>query len=144
MTDFQRAKLYFSRAMRLKCPECGVSPLFVPLKKTRSVDDLLMTLDGCPRCGYAYTRENGYWLIATWVINYGIVGGLGLLLAIWVNWMWAPPLWKIWVFIVAPLPVFSLAIARHCKAIFLAIDHYCDPHKPLPPATPPTSPHHST
>ncbi len=134
MTDFQRAKLYFYRAMRLRCPECGVSPLFVPLKKTRSIDDLIMTLDGCPRCGYAYTRENGYWLIATWVINYTIVGGLGLATALWIDAHWPLPMWKICAIIITPMPFLSLAIARHSKSLFLAIDHYFDPHVKIPPS----------
>jgi uncharacterized protein (DUF983 family) len=130
MTDHQRLKLFLRRAMHLRCPECGVSPLFVPLKRTRSFDDLIMTLDGCPRCGYAYTRENGYWLIATWVINYTIVAGLGLVLGLLIDWWWHPPLWKMFLWIFIPLPLLSLALARHAKAVFLAIDHYCDPHRP--------------
>jgi uncharacterized protein (DUF983 family) len=115
--------------MRLRCPECGISPLFVPLKRTRNVNDLIHPLDGCPRCGYAYTRENGYWLLATWVINYTLVAGLGLTAGILIDSWYHWPLWKTGLIVFTPMPVLSLALARHAKSVFLAIDHYCDPHK---------------
>src|ERR671915_519718 len=74
----RRAARYFLRAARLRCPECGVSPVFVPLRRTRSLRDWFTPLDGCPRCGYAYERESGYFLLATWGIHYFTVTGLGL------------------------------------------------------------------
>ena len=48
-----KAWTFIGRALRLRCPECGVSPLFVPLRRVRSLDDWFRPLDGCPRCGYA-------------------------------------------------------------------------------------------
>jgi uncharacterized protein (DUF983 family) len=130
MTDFQRAKLFLTRAMKLRCPECGVSPLFVPIKNIRSMDDWLFTLEGCPICGYPYTRENGYWLISTWVINYTIVGGLGLAVGIWADSHFAWAFWKTCLLVAISMPLVSLLINRHCKALFLAIDHWFDPHVP--------------
>ena len=115
--------------MRLRCPECGVSPVFVPLKRTRNFTDLIHPLDGCPRCGYAYTRENGYWLLATWVINYTLVAGVGLTAGILIDSWYHWPLWKTGLVVFGPMPLLSLALARHAKSVFLAIDHYCDPHK---------------
>ena len=70
------------RAGRLRCPECGISPIFIPVARTRTVWDWFTPLDGCPRCGYAYERESGYFLLATWGFNYGVVAGLGLGLAL--------------------------------------------------------------
>src|SRR5690349_1329720 len=55
---------FLFRAIRLRCPECGVSPMFVPVARTRSLRDWFTPLDGCPRCGYAYDREDGYFLLA--------------------------------------------------------------------------------
>src|SRR4030095_3491055 len=61
-----KAWTFIGRPLRLRCPECGISPVFVPLSRVRSLDDWFRPLDGCPRCGYAYEREQGYWLIAIW------------------------------------------------------------------------------
>src|ERR1700729_788848 len=82
-----RARIYIGRALRLRCPECGISPLFVPAKKVRSIFDWLTPHDGCPRCGYAYQREQGYFLLAIWGVNYGVVGGLGLTIALLFEWL---------------------------------------------------------
>lgn len=118
---------YFLRAMRLRCPVCGGSRIFLPLKRTRSIDDWLRPLDGCPRCGVAYEREQGYFLLAIWGMNYGLVAGLGLMLALLVDWLWHPPMWVHIVFIFAPMPLLSLLVARHAKALWIALDRYVDP-----------------
>jgi uncharacterized protein (DUF983 family) len=120
--------VFIGRALRLRCPECGVSPVFVPLGRVRGIDDWLRPLDGCPRCGYAYEREPGYWLLAIWGVNYGLVAGLGCAAALVVQSVWDPPIWKIITFLLVPMPVLSLAFARHAKALYLAMDHYFDPH----------------
>jgi uncharacterized protein (DUF983 family) len=132
MGDAARLLLFLRRAMHLRCPECGISPIFVPLRQMRRPDDFLHPLDGCPRCGYAYTRENGYWLLATWVINYTLVAGVGLTAGILIDSYLAWPLWKTCVVVFTPMPLLSLALARHAKSVFLAVDHYCDPHLPSP------------
>ena len=123
-----RAWTFIGRALRLRCPECGVSPVFVPLRRVRSLDDWLRPLDGCPRCGYAYEREQGYWLLAIWAVNYGVVGGLGLIVALTMQIAWDAPIWTIILVLAIPLPILSLLFARHAKALYLAMDHYFDPH----------------
>ncbi len=118
--------------MSLRCPECGVSPIFMPWRRTRSVDDWFRPLDGCPRCGYAYEREQGYFLLATWVVNYGVVTVMAIAIGFFILDRWHPGLWSpIWLGFL-PMPLISVLIARHAKAIFLAVDHYCDPHKKPP------------
>src|SRR3954470_9957856 len=76
--DPPRLRTYLVRALRLRCPECGRHPIFVPARRVRSLYDWFFPLDGCPECGYAYEREDGYFLLATWVVNYGLVAGGGL------------------------------------------------------------------
>jgi uncharacterized protein (DUF983 family) len=116
------------RALILRCPECGVSPIFLPLKKVRSLYDYFTPLDGCPRCGYAYEREQGYFLLAVWGVNYGIVAGLGAAVGLFIQSKYNPGLWSpMWLWLL-PMPVLSFALARHAKALFLAMDHYFDPH----------------
>src|SRR5687768_18525168 len=73
-----RAWTFIGRALRLRCPECGHHPIFVPARRVRSLFDWFAPLDGCPECGYAYEREEGYFLLATWAVNYGLVAGGGL------------------------------------------------------------------
>ena len=70
---------FIRRALMLRCPECGVSPIFRPVREVRSLYDWFTPLDGCPRCGYAYEREQGYFLLSIWGLNYGLIAGLGLI-----------------------------------------------------------------
>src|SRR5829696_5389417 len=110
---------YIRRALQLRCPECGVSPVFVPAREVRSLYDWFRPLDGCPRCGYAYEREQGYWLIAIWAINYGIVGVLGVSIALAALEWWHFPIWKAILIVAIPMPVLSFFLARHAKALYL-------------------------
>jgi uncharacterized protein (DUF983 family) len=122
-----RAWTYIGRALRLRCPECGVSPVFTPWRRVRSLYDWLTPLDGCARCGFAYIREAGYFMLAIGGVNYGLIAGLGLLISLMFEWLHPLPLWKYMVFILAPMPLLSLLMARHAKALYMAIDHYLDP-----------------
>jgi uncharacterized protein (DUF983 family) len=120
---------YLARAMRLKCPECGANPMFRPLRQVRSLYDWFTPLDGCPRCGYAYDREIGYFLVATWVINYTVVAGLAVVISFTIDALYDWPMWKQVLIVFAPMPLLSFAIARHAKAAWIAMDHYFDPHR---------------
>ncbi|HEY8666740.1 MAG TPA: hypothetical protein VIL86_08755 [Tepidisphaeraceae bacterium] len=116
------------RALPLRCPECGISPLFVPVRKVRSIWDWFTPLDGCPRCGYAYERETGYFLMAIGGVNYGIMAGLGLAIAMILDAVIGLSIRQAIIFVFVPMPIFSFLIARHAKALYLAMDHYFDPH----------------
>src|SRR3954464_4664653 len=89
----RRAWVYIRRGLELRCPECGISPVFVPLRKVRSLFDWFTPLDGCPRCGYAYEREQGYFLLSVWGLNYGVVAGLGLIGGLFILNRYHPGLW---------------------------------------------------
>ena len=105
-----------------------MSPVFVPLPKVRSAFDWFTPLDGCPRCGYAYEREQGYFLLAVWGVNYGLVATSGLIVGLIIQHRYNPGLWSpLWLWL-AFMPVMSFVLARHAKALFLAMDHYFDPH----------------
>ena len=85
-----KAWLYFKRSLLCRCPTCGEKPIFSPVKETRSLHDWFAPLDGCPKCGYAYEREPGYFLLAIWGVNYGVIG-LGsmsayFILRVWTDW----------------------------------------------------------
>ena len=102
--------------------------MFVPVARTRSLRDWFTPLDGCPRCGYAYDREDGYFLLATWGVHYFTIAGFGLVLGLVLLSCTSLGLgWSI-VLTAAPTVVLGFLFARHAKAIYLAIDHFCDPH----------------
>ncbi|MFV0416265.1 MAG: hypothetical protein ACK5NG_07845, partial [Chthoniobacterales bacterium] len=84
--NFKTVILYLRRALFWKCPTCGVSPIFLPLLKTRGINDWTTPLDGCPRCGYAYEREPGYFLLSIWALSYGFGSLLGLILYLFLEW----------------------------------------------------------
>jgi uncharacterized protein (DUF983 family) len=119
---------YLARALRLRCPECGRHPIFIPARKVRSLFDWFSPLDGCPHCGYAYEREEGYFMIAIWVVNYGLVAAIGLTAGMLLQAYSRLSLWSIMALLLVTMPLTSLLLARHAKAFFLAIDHYFDPH----------------
>ena len=127
---------YTRRAIHLKCPECGISPIFVPAKKVRSLWDWLTPLDGCPRCGYAYERENGYFLIAIWSVNYTVVAGLGLASILLIDHFFSFPTWALFCIVGIPMVILAMLFARHAKAIYIAMDHWFDPHQKNPDEEP--------
>lgn len=137
---------YFVRALRLRCPLCGTKPLFIPWYKVRSLHDWYTPLDGCPRCGYPYEREPGYFLMSIWAINYGISSLLGLALYGLLELFFELPVWTLITSVLVPILAFNIFFARHSKAFFLAGDLFFDPHEkeggdddgnkpPTPPST---------
>src|SRR5215208_2164335 len=112
----------------LRCPECGVSRVFVPASKTRSWRDWVTPLDGCPRCGYAYQREGGYFLIATWGVHYFTVTGLCLVAALLVDHFFPVSFTALAVSVSVLTLVFGAWFARYAKSLYLAVDHFFDPH----------------
>ena len=120
---------HFYRALRLRCPACGVSPIFISWKQVRSLRDWFAPLDGCPRCGYPYEREPGYYLMSIWAINYGVGSALGLVIYGFLEWKLNLPIWQLLTAVLVPVFLFSLLFARHSKALFLALDLFFDPHE---------------
>jgi uncharacterized protein (DUF983 family) len=117
----------FWRATFWRCPHCGQRPIFLSVFKTRSLYDWFTPLDGCPRCGYAYEREPGYFLMAIWAINYGMIAimgaGLYFIFDFFTDWSLRQIL-----FCVLPLAAFAaVLLIRHSKAWFMAFDQWCDP-----------------
>jgi uncharacterized protein (DUF983 family) len=124
---FLLALTYLYRAMLLRCPLCGQYPLFTSLRRTYSIYDWLTPLDGCPRCGYAYDREDGYWLVPVWIINFGFSGALGLIAAYVARPWLSLGILQLAFFGAAITALATFLLARHAKALFIAIDRYFDP-----------------
>ena len=122
---------YLWRAARLQCPVCGTKPIFVPLRRVRNFHDWFTPLDGCPRCGYPYEREPGYFLLAIFGFNFGFAVFLGMAsfiaLALFDDVV-RMPWWQLMALTGLPIPIVNVLIARHAKALFIALDHFVDPH----------------
>jgi uncharacterized protein (DUF983 family) len=131
--SLRKAAAFLFRAARLRCPTCGESRLFLPLSDVRSLSGWMSPLPGCARCRYEYERESGYFLLATWAFGYGATTVLGLLLWLGSSMFLRLTLAQTLLLVLLPLPVFSILFVRHAKALWLAFDHFWDPHvKPKP------------
>lgn len=131
-TGWKKALRYLGHALLLRCPVCGKSPLFPSLRSTRTLRDWFTPLDGCPRCGYPYEREPGYFLVSVWIINYGAGSVLGIVIYVIRELFYHPPIGQLILSVIIPVFFFNLLFARHSKALFIALDHYYDPHEKDP------------
>jgi uncharacterized protein (DUF983 family) len=118
--------VFLRRALRLRCPECGITRLFKPLRQTRSLHDWFTPLVGCPLCNYDYEREQGYFLMAIWGVQYFFVAGFGLGLGL-VLMNFIHNIWIIFSITVMPTIALGFFFIRHAKSFYLAIDHFLDP-----------------
>lgn len=103
--------------------------MFVPWYRVRSLRDWFTPLDGCPRCGYPFEREPGYFLISIWALNYGVASFIGLALYGLLEWLFDLPVMTLIAAVIVPTFLFSLFFARHSKSLFLAADLFFDPHE---------------
>ena len=129
-STIHKAWLYFQRGARLRCPVCGISPLFRPPQRAESLTDWFEMLPGCPRCRYAYEREEGYYLFPLWMISFGLVSICGLADLLTLDYLF--DLSTAWLLILTVFPILGLTLltVRHIKAFFLALDHLIHPISP--------------
>ena len=101
--------------------------MFLPLHRIESITDWVDTLSGCPRCDYYYHREPGYFLLALWIINFGIVAVIGVIevLVLGIIFELSTPL-LIFITLVTMWGA-GLLTVRHTKSLFLAFDHFVHP-----------------
>jgi hypothetical protein len=123
----KKAWLYLQRSARLRCPVCGISPLFLPAHKVEGLEDWFTTLPGCPRCGFAYEREPGYFLLPIGLVNFGVVIGCGMSFMFSLDSLFELSTAQLIFFTLVPTWLISILCIRHTKAFFLAIDHFIDP-----------------
>jgi uncharacterized protein (DUF983 family) len=126
--SWSRLLWMLGNAFRLKCPTCGQTCIFLPWSKVRNIRDWFMPLDGCPRCGYPFDREPGYFLLSIFAINYGIASIIGVAIYLVLDFWVQLPIWLTLILTILPIPFFNIWFARHSKALFIAIDLFVDPH----------------
>ncbi|OLB37325.1 MAG: hypothetical protein AUG14_05165 [Candidatus Rokubacteria bacterium 13_1_20CM_2_68_19] len=112
-----RATAIAHRAVRLRCPRCGQTPLF---------RGWFSMARECALCGLVFERAQGYFVGAIY-INYAVssviaVGGFFVLWA----WFDLPNRWQfaIWV---PFLIVFPLWFFRYSRSFWLAIEYLVNP-----------------
>lgn len=105
-----------ARAVRIRCPYCGVGPLFSGLLRMNTT---------CDSCGVRLEREPGYFLGSTY-INYGVTAGLTTLAYVvlhfgvgWSNRLLMPGL-------MAFCLVFPLVFFRYARSLWLSLDCFFD------------------
>lgn len=128
LASIQKFWLYLRRATYLRCPVCGISPIFLSFKQVESIPDWFATLPGCPRCDYVYDREPGYFLLALWVINFGLVAVVGIGVLFLLDYLFTDlSVGQLLFFTLVPLWGLGILSARHTKAFFMALDHWVNP-----------------
>lgn len=101
------------RVVRLRCPACGIGPLF---------RGLFAMAPECGRCGYSYRREPGFYLGSIY-INYGVTAiGTILLYALMVMGLGASQERALAVSLVVAV-VFPVVFFRWARALLLALDN---------------------
>ncbi|HWA56298.1 MAG TPA: DUF983 domain-containing protein [Gemmatimonadales bacterium] len=115
---------HFTRALRLRCPNCGGGPVFV---------SWLKMCPSCPSCGLRFDREpeGGYWvgsntinLFATEAV-FALVF-LGSLLATWPDPPWTLITWGDVILMI----VFPVCFFPFSKTLFIAVDLTFRPREP--------------
>lgn len=124
----QKAWRYFKRSARLRCPVCGISPLFLPARRTEGILDWFAMLPGCPRCGYRYEREPGYFLFPLWLTSFGLVPLVGVGLFLLLDRLFELSTPHLIVLTLIPMWLLGILAVRHVKAFYLAFDHLLHPH----------------
>ncbi len=99
-----------------------------PVVQGSLAGDWFMPLDGCPKCGYPYEREPGYFLLSIFAINYVVAALLGVIIYLVLDFWVRLPIGVTLLLTIIPIPLFNLWFARHSKALFLAFDLFFDPH----------------
>lgn len=105
------------RALRLKCPRCGVGTMF---------RGLFTMHERCPNCHLKYERAPGYFLGSSYV-NYGLTAMALLVMYVVLHYKLGYSNKDL----AAPLAIFCvifpLAIFRQARALWLALDCRWDP-----------------
>jgi len=110
------------RSLRLLCPRCGQAPLF---------ERWLVMHQRCAHCHLLFEREPGYFIGAMYV-NYGltiavvVAGHFTLDAFIVLPLMFHLVLWGL---VAIALP---LALFRHARSLWLAMDFFIDPGEERP------------
>lgn len=108
-------------ALRLRCLYCGKTPL--------SKAGTWFAFDtGCKECDYLFEREAGYFVGATWMVNFPIISFFGLCVAGPLV-LFGTQLGALAIAAIASAAVliFALLSFNRCNALWIYLDHLIHP-----------------
>lgn len=111
------------RALRLQCPHCGGSDLFVSFFKLK---------EHCPTCGLRLERGEGDYFVGAYMINL-IVAELVLFVCVcgFVYFTWPNPPWEVITYVTAVLMLSGIVLCYpFSKTTWLAVDIAIRPLSP--------------
>ena len=101
------------RAIALRCPRCGRSPLFASWARMHAT---------CSACGMRFEREQGYFVGAIYV-NYALTIAVSLGGVLVLDALFTLPLGVQLVIGVTSALLIPLVGFRHARSLWLALDH---------------------
>ncbi|MCC6792791.1 MAG: DUF983 domain-containing protein [Thermomicrobiales bacterium] len=116
-SGLSRLRVLLARAFRRRCPLCGSSGIF---------KNWFTIKDRCPRCGYQYARESGYFLGA-YPLNLVAAELIPVLLMVGLL-VWTDVSWILLEAILIPLAVgLPFLFFPYAQMVWLAIDLFITP-----------------
>ena len=101
------------RAVRLRCPRCGRSPLFT---------GWFTMHEHCAVCGLVYEREQGYFVGAIYV-NYAVTVAIAVGAVLVLDWTIGLTLRAQLALGIALVTLVPLVFFRYARSLWLAVDH---------------------
>lgn len=105
------------RALRLRCPYCGIGPLF---------RDLFRMHGRCGHCGTRLEREPGYFLGSAY-INYGVTAGTTTISYVVLHFAFGWDNRRLVPLLVIFCVAFPLLFFRFARSLWLSLDCFFDP-----------------
>ncbi len=104
------------RALRLRCPRCGRTPLFASWFRMR---------DACSACGLHYEREQGYFVGAIYV-NYALTAVFGMGTVLLLDGLVGLSLGQQLALAVPLMLLAPLVFFRHARSLWLGVGFLAD------------------
>jgi len=128
LSSLKKTWLYLKRAASLRCPVCGISPIFPPFYQFTSISHWFTTLPDCPHCNFKYYREPGYFQIVIWFLNIEAMIFFGIIGFVLIDQIVGLTFLGLLLFNFILVLIVNILTIRHAKAFFIAFDHLVDPH----------------
>jgi uncharacterized protein (DUF983 family) len=119
--DIARAKRILLRGLKLRCPNCGLGPLYASVFRMNTV---------CAYCDLVFEREQGYFVGAIYINVIATESTLFLTLLIY-GLITGTVDQRILTILFALAVVIPLALFRHSRSLWLSIDHILNPERKI-------------